>query len=82
VPVALRRSALRVASSGRLVGSVVSARRTPDLVRLTVEVAGVGVVHAVAEQGQAAAVGEEVRLNLDLTRTARLRKPGTGVALP
>jgi thiamine transport system ATP-binding protein len=82
VPLALRRSALRVASSGRLVGSVVSARRTPDLVRLTVEVAGVGVVHAVAEQGEAAAVGAEVRLDLDLTRTARLRTPGTGVALP
>ena len=79
---ALRRSALLVESSGLLVGSVVSARRTPDLVRLTVEVAGVGVVHAVAEQGQAAAVGAEVRLDLDLTRTARLRKPGTGVALP
>jgi thiamine transport system ATP-binding protein len=81
-PLALRRSALRVTPSGRLVGSVVSARRTPDLVRLTVEVAGVGVVHAVAEEGQAPAVGADVRLDVDLTRTARLRRPGTGVALP
>ena len=80
-PVALRRSALRVTPSGRLVGSVLSARRTPDLVRLTVEVDGVGVVHAVAEEGQAA-VGACVRLDLDLTRTARLRRPGTGAALP
>jgi thiamine transport system ATP-binding protein len=80
-PVALRRSALRVTPSGRLVGSVLSARRTPDVVRLTVEVDGIGVVHAVAEEGQAAA-GTAVRLDLDLTRTARLRRPGTGAALP
>jgi thiamine transport system ATP-binding protein len=80
-PVALRRSALRVTPSGRLLGSVLSARRTPELVRLTVEVDGVGVVHAVAEEGQAAA-GTDVRLDLDLTRTARLRRPGTGAALP
>jgi thiamine transport system ATP-binding protein len=81
-PVALRRSALRVTPNGPLVGSVVSARRTPDLVRLTVEVDGVGRVHAVAEEGRAAAVGAVVRLDLDLTRTARVRKPGTGAALP
>lgn len=81
-PVALRRSALRVTPSGRLVGSVLSARRTPDLVRLTAEVDGVGVVHAVAEEGHAAVVGADVRLDLDLSRTARLRSPGTGAALP
>ena len=72
--VALRRSALRVAPTGRLVGSVVSARRTPDVIRLTVEVDGVGLVHAVAEAGQPAAVGSDVRLELDLSRTARLQQ--------
>jgi hypothetical protein len=63
-----------VAPSGRLVGSVLSVRRTPDVVRLTVEVEGVGLVHAVAEAGQPAAVGTDVRLELDLSRTARLQQ--------
>jgi thiamine transport system ATP-binding protein len=75
---ALRRSALRVAPEGPLVGTVVSAARTPDLVRLAVEVPRVGLVHAVADPDQAAAVGGDVRLVLDPTRTARLRNPGTG----
>ena len=80
--VALRRSALRWDPEGPVVGTVVSARRTPDLVRLTVHVDGVGVVHAVADHGQAAAVGQVVRLVLDLTRTARLRTPARDVQLP
>jgi thiamine transport system ATP-binding protein len=81
--VALRRSALRYDPDGPLVGTVISARRTPDLVRLTVELEGVGVVHAVAEPGSAAAaVGQHVRLRLDLGRTARLSAPATGAQLP
>jgi thiamine transport system ATP-binding protein len=80
--VALRRSALRVDADGPLVGTVVSARRTPDLVRLTVDLDGVGVVHAVADPAGAAAVGRDVRLRLDLSRTARLRPPATGAQLP
>jgi thiamine transport system ATP-binding protein len=66
--VALRRSALRVAPEGRLGGRVLSARSTPGAVRLTVDIAGVGEVHAVAEPG--VAVGDAVRLVLDLTRAA------------
>ena len=73
-PVALRRSALRVAPDGTLCGRVESARVTPDRVRLTVAVDGVGVLPAVADlpgPGRAAvAVGEDVRLVVDLTRTA------------
>ena len=80
--VALRRSALRADADGPLVGTVVSARRTPDLVRLTVDLDGVGVVHAVADPAGAAAVGRDVRLRLDLSRTARLRPPATGAQLP
>jgi thiamine transport system ATP-binding protein len=73
-PVALRRSALRVAPDGVLCGRVESARVTPDQVRLTVAVDGLGVLPAVADlpgPGRTAvAVGEAVRLVVDLTRTA------------
>ncbi len=79
---ALRRSALRLHAAGRLAGRVVSARATPEQVRLLVDVPGVGEVHAVADAGSGAGaggdagrapgVGSEVRLVVDLTRTARL----------
>jgi thiamine transport system ATP-binding protein len=72
---ALRRSALRVHPAGTLGGRVVSARSTPDAVRLTVEVEGVGEVHAVAAAGPGPSplgVGSDVRLSVDLDRTARL----------
>jgi thiamine transport system ATP-binding protein len=71
--VALRRSALRVAPAGALEGRVVSARLTPDAVRLTVAVDGVGEVHAVGDlDAQLPAVGNDVHMVLDLTRAARL----------
>jgi thiamine transport system ATP-binding protein len=74
---ALRRSALRVAAAGPLVGRVLSARLTPDAVRLTVRVEGVGEVHAVGElDTHLPAVGNAVHLVLDLTRAARLDNPG------
>jgi len=85
--VALRRSALRVAGpddpAPLLHGRVLSARLTPGLVRLVVDVAGVGELPAVAEPstptggGPEVGVGVVVPLVVDLTRTARLR-PGTG----
>jgi thiamine transport system ATP-binding protein len=75
--VALRRSALRVADRGPLRGRVLAARLTPEAVRLTVEVDGLGDVHAVGEPGAVApAVGQEVHLVVDLTRAARLREDG------
>ncbi|MDX6298885.1 MAG: thiamine transport system ATP-binding protein [Nocardioidaceae bacterium] len=75
--VALRRSALRVAAGGPLRGRVLASRPTPGAARLTVVVDGVGEVHAVAEPGTVPpAVGEEVHLVVDLTRTAPLREDG------
>ena len=74
--VALRRSALRLGYDGPLHGTVVSAHATPDLVRLVVDVEGVGEVHAVADatrpRAAAPGVGHDVRLVVDLTRAARL----------
>src|SRR4029078_1829096 len=72
---ALRRSALRVDPAGTLHGRVVSARSAPDAVRLTVDVEGVGEVHAVAAVGDRdtmLGVGNDIRLAVDLNRTARL----------
>jgi thiamine transport system ATP-binding protein len=71
--VAMRRSALRVAEDGPLHGRVLEARVTPELLRLKVEVAGVGEVHAVAEQDSPVRVADEVRLSVDLGRVAVLR---------
>jgi thiamine transport system ATP-binding protein len=71
--VAMRRSALRVTTSGPLHGKVLEARVTPELLRLTVDVAGVGTVHAVAEQDSPVRVADEVRLTVDLGRVAVLR---------
>ncbi len=70
---ALRRSALRVSATGSVRALLRSARATPDAIRLTADVPGVGLVHAVADPGQAVAeVGSEIRLQLDPTRTAGL----------
>jgi thiamine transport system ATP-binding protein len=55
-----------------------AARLTPDAVRLTVQVEGVGEVHAVGDlDTDLPAVGNAVHLVLDLTRAARLDDPGT-----
>ncbi len=70
--VALRRSALQVDPAGPLVGTVRSARVGAELTRLVVEVDGVGTVDAVAGLAVPVAAGEQVRLRLDPTRTARL----------
>ena len=74
--VALRRSALRLSYDGPLRGTVVSARSTPDLVRLVVDVEGIGEVHAVSDstrhRAAAPGVGHDVRLVVDLTRAAPL----------
>ena len=75
-PVALRRSALRQAPDGPLLGRVTAARMTPELVRLTVHVEGAGDLPAVADLphagGPGPGVGQDVRLVVDLTRTAPL----------
>jgi thiamine transport system ATP-binding protein len=74
--VALRRSALRLSFDGPLRGTVLSARATPDLVRLVVDVEGIGEVHAVTDSTRprvaAPGVGHDVRLVVDLTRAAPL----------
>ena len=75
--VALRRSALVVAEHGPLHGRVLSARATPDAVRLTVLVDGIGEVSAVGDPHGAApvpGVGHDVHLVVDLTRAARLNR--------
>ena len=46
--------------TARCPGSVLSARATPEAVRLTVDVAGVGEVHAVADPGRPGAAGRRV----------------------
>jgi thiamine transport system ATP-binding protein len=71
-PVAVRRSAFRVEPEGRLAGRVVEVRTTPEQVRLVVDVVGIGELDAVAPLGQQLAVGESVRLTLDMTRTAQV----------
>ncbi|MCD6639481.1 MAG: ABC transporter ATP-binding protein [Nocardioides sp.] len=71
--VAVRRSALVVADDGPLAATVVSARVTPDQIRLVVGVDGVGEVDAVAPLDTHAAAGESVRLRVDVTRLAVLR---------
>ncbi len=70
--VALRRSALRYDPAGPLRGIVRSARMTPELLRLTVDVEGLGEVHAVAAERAEVSVGHQVGLRLDLSRTAVL----------
>ncbi|MCW2791837.1 MAG: transporter related protein, partial [Nocardioides sp.] len=68
--VAVRRSALAVATGGRLPGTVVSSRATPDQVRLVVDVDGVGEIDAVAPLDVHPGPGERVRLAADPTRLA------------
>lgn len=70
--VALRRSALRVSVDGTLTGTVLAARVTPEQLRLSVAVAGVGDLEAVAEPTSGVAVGEQVRLAVDTGRVAVL----------
>ena len=69
--IALRRSAL-VAGEGPLAATVVSARATPELVRLVVVVEGLGELDAVAPLGSHVVPGEPVRLAVDATRVATI----------
>jgi thiamine transport system ATP-binding protein len=70
--VALRRSAIRLDPAGPLDATVVSARVTPEQLRLELEVAGVGRLPGVAEPGQVVAVGEAVRARVVRDRLATL----------
>jgi thiamine transport system ATP-binding protein len=68
----VRRSAWRCADVGELKGSVLGARVTPEVLRLVVDVEGVGEVQAVADRDSPVSVGHDVRLRVDLSRTAVL----------
>ena len=69
---AVRRSALVLDETGPLAGVVVSARATPDQLRLVVAVDGVGEVDAVAASAAHVAPGERVRLRVDKARLSIL----------
>ena len=60
--------------AGALTGRVVSLRSTPEQQRLEVDVAGVGVVDAVASLDRRTAPGEAVTLSADVTRLAVVRE--------
>ena len=68
--VAVRRSALLVAPAGPLSGTVVSARVTPEQIRLVVEVDGVGDLDAVARLDTHPAAGDRVSMVVDASRLA------------
>ena len=70
--VALRRSAIRLDPEGPLRGTVLSARVTPDQLRLELDVDGIGRLPGVAEPGQVVAVGEAVRARVVPDRLATL----------
>ncbi|CAN5216063.1 ABC transporter ATP-binding protein [soil metagenome] len=85
--VALRRSALTVTSVGaassagpagvaELTGTVRSLRATPDAIRVVVDVPGIGEVDALASPAARAAVGDQVRLDVDASRLAPLVEAG------
>jgi thiamine transport system ATP-binding protein len=69
---ALRRSAIRLDPGGPLRARVLSARVTPEQLRLELDVEGVGRLPAVAEPGQVVAVGEAVRARVVPDRLAAL----------
>lgn len=73
--IALRRSALRVEGTGSLGGRVLAATSTPDVVRLRVLVDGLGEMHAVAPHDADVRIDHDVRLAVDLRRTAVLPAP-------
>jgi len=62
---ALRRSALRLDPAGPLEGTVLSAAAISDAVRVDLEVDGVGVVEALAEQHETVRAGNRVSVRVD-----------------
>ncbi len=68
--VALRRSALRVDPGGRLRAQVREARVTPDLIRVQLDIEGVGSLPGVADPGSDVRVGAQVHVRIDRTRIA------------
>ncbi|MBA2955536.1 ATP-binding cassette domain-containing protein [Nocardioides sp. MAH-18] len=75
-PVAVRRSALVVAAAGPLSGVVLSARATPEQIRLVVDVDGIGELDAVAPLGTHPGAGDRVSMVVDASRVAVLREAG------
>jgi thiamine transport system ATP-binding protein len=71
--VAVRRSALRLDDAGSVTGRVVSARATPEQVRLVLQVEGIGELDAVAPLDRHPGQGKSVRLAVDHTRMAVIR---------
>jgi thiamine transport system ATP-binding protein len=70
--VALRRSALVVDDGGGLAARVVSARTTPGQTRLVVDVAGIGLLDAVAPLRSRLGPGDPVSLRVDVSRIAHV----------
>jgi thiamine transport system ATP-binding protein len=68
--VAVRRSALLVADAGSLSGTVVSARVTPEQIRLVVDIDGIGELDAVARLDTHPAAGDRVAMVVDTSRLA------------
>ena len=69
--VALRRSALTVAGTGQLAGTVLGAALSPEMVRLTIDVDNIGVLDAVSRTDVPTPVpGQRVSLEVDVTRLA------------
>ena len=64
----------------RSTGRVVSARATPEQVRLVVDVDGIGELDAVAPLDRHPGPGESVRLAVDHTRMAVIRGDGPTAA--
>jgi thiamine transport system ATP-binding protein len=73
--VAVRRSALVLDDAGPIAATVVAARATPDLVRLTVDADGIGTLDAVAPLDRHPGPGERIGLRLDATRLALVPDP-------
>jgi thiamine transport system ATP-binding protein len=68
--VAVRRSALVVTDAGPLSGTVVSARVTPEQIRVGVDVDGIGELDAVARLDTHPAPGDRVAMVVDASRLA------------
>jgi thiamine transport system ATP-binding protein len=70
--VALRRSALHVDPSGPLAAVVLEARQTPELIRVELDVEGLGRLAGVADPGTDVTLGRRLRVRVDLDRMAAL----------